>query len=403
MYLFRIRTLLVTVVTTILSTLFSCDSKENFTIKGSVSGADGEMLYITNIGIEKNTCVDSVKLSARGSFEFSLPRPECFDFYRLRLGKKSRQITVAIDSTETVVITANAANFADSCKIEGSPESVKIMELVVLERALQEQVSYLVTNSSPAIGETRSAIYNLISDFKRNICNQYIIPGSNKASAYYALFLRLNGEPIFDPIHNRFDSKCFSAVATSLNNIYPHATRAMHLYNVALKGMKTTRPNTQPDTLFIPESKIMNVSLFDIKLPDIDGDTVTLTSFKDKVVLLDFTIYGDARISSRNLALRELYGKYKERGFEIYQVSFDSDKHFWQISAENLPWVCVHDENAFASSYATLYRVDHIPTFFLINRANELVYRDEQIDDLEKVIESLLAEKPESVSESIKK
>ncbi len=393
MYIIRINMLFVAVVATIISSLFSCDSKEHFTIKGTVSNANGEMLYISNVGVEKTICLDSVKLRGKGSFEFYLPRPECYDFYRLRLGSKGRQITIAIDSVETVVVNTDAIHFADSCKIEGSPESVKIKELEALERALQEQVAYLIKNTSPAIGETRSAIYNLIFDFKRNVCNQYIVPGPNKASAYYTLFLRLNSEPIFDPLHNRFDSKCFSAVATSLNNIYPHATRAMHLYNVALKGMKTTRPNAVQDSLFISESKIKNVSLFDVELPDIDGDTISLTSLKGKVVLLDFTVYGDARISSRNLALRELYSEYKERGFEIYQVSFDADKHFWQVSAENLPWICVHDDNAFSSSYATLYRVEHVPTFFLINRENELVYRDEQVDDLKKTINVLLNNK----------
>lgn len=393
MYTYRINMLLVAVATTILSTLFSCDSKDSFTIKGTVSNANGKMLYISNIGVDRIVRLDSVKLKKNGTFEFSLPRPECYDFYRLGLGAKGRQITIAIDSVETVVVETDALHFADSCKIIGSLESVKIKELEKLEMALKEQVDYLIENTSPAIGETRSAIYNLIADFKRSICNEYIIPGPNKASAYYALFLRLNGEPIFDPLHNRFDSKCFSAVATSLNNIYPHATRAMHLYNVAVKGIKTTRPNVPKDTLYVSESKIKNVSLFDIELPNIDGDTISLTSLKGKVVLLDFTVYGDARISSRNLELRELYADYKERGFEIYQVSLDGDKHFWQISAENLPWICVHDENSFASSHAMLYRVDHIPTFFLINRENELVYRDEQVDDVRKTIETLLADK----------
>lgn len=393
MYIPRFGNIFFILAATIISTIFSCDSKDNFTIKGSVAGGKGATIYLSNVGIQKTTVLDSIKLGSNGDFEFKQPRPECYDFYRLQLNRKGRQITIAIDSTETVTVNTDANNFADSCKIEGSEESIKIKELVELENALHKQVAHLIKNSSPAIGETRVAIYQLINEFKHNICNQYIIPGPNKASAYYALYLRLNGEPIFDPLHNRFDSKCFSAVATSLNNTHPHSTRAMQIYNTALKGMKATRPYSAKDTLFIPTSNVTTTGLFDIKLPDIDGDSLSLTSLKGKVVLLDFTIYSDAKIGVRNIELRELYEKYRKQGFEIYQISFDNDKHFWQLSAENLPWMCVHDEEAFASYYATLYRVDKIPTFFLINRENELVYRDEQITDLNKTIEELLNDK----------
>ena len=371
----------------------ACQQAPRFTIEGKVENAAGRTLYLLNIGTNSTARIDSAKLGENGEFSFSHKSPDCYDFYALQLHNAPRRITIAIDSTETVNVTTTAAHFADSCSIEGSPESLKIMEIIALENALQEQVTNIINKKSPAIGETRAVIYNLLDEFKRNICSQYIIPSIDKASAYYALFLRVNGEPIFDPIHNRFDSKCFSAVATSLNNRYPHATRAMQIYNTAIKGIKANRQSTRRDSLFIPESKIKTISLFDIKLPNIDGEEVSLTSLKGKVVLLDFTIYSDAQIGVRNIELRELYNKYKNQGFEIYQISYDSDKHFWQTAADNLPWVCVRDEEGAASQYTTLYRVDKIPTFFLINRNNELVWRDEQLTDLNKTIETLLEEK----------
>ena len=87
-----------------------------------------------------------------------------------------------------------------------------------------------------------------------------------------------------------------------------------------------------------------------------------------------------------------MYAKYKEQGFEIYQISFDTDKHFWQTSASNLPWTCVRDGNGAASSYALLYNVRQLPTFYLINKDNEIVLRDNQITDLGKEIERLITQ-----------
>lgn len=156
--------------------------------------------------------------------------------------------------------------------------------------------------------------------------------------------------------------------------------------------MRATQP-VKRDTIYIETDNATAKGLFDIKLPNIDGDSITLTSLKGKVVMLDFTVYGDAKISARNLELREMYDKYKERGFEIYQISFDDNEHFWKTSASNLPWLCVRDAEGSTSYNLTLYRVQRIPTYFLINRANEVVLRDEQIEDINKSIEKLLNEK----------
>lgn len=331
-----------------------------------------------------------MKIARDEEFKFTAPRPECYDFYALNLQGSNRRITIAIDSTETVKIATDTAHFADSCTIEGSPESLRIKELIALEQSLQQQVNDLVKNSSPAIGETREKIYNIIGEFKQSIFKQYIGTGPHKASAYYALFLRLNGEPLFAPTKNRFDSHCFAAVATPLHNNTPHATRAIHLYNIATKGMRATRPAAQRDSLDIDSSKIEEIGLYEIRLPDVNGDTISLRSLKGKVVLLDFTLYSVAGISSRNIGLRNIYDKFHERGLEVFQVSFDQNESFWTNSAGNLPWICVRDGDGEMSRNIMLYNLQSLPTFYLINRDNELVARDNQIEDLEAAIEELL-------------
>lgn len=368
----------------------SCSQQETFTIKGNIANGEGHTLYLSHIGTQKSNYIDSAKLGKSGDFKFSYERPECYDFYRLQLDKKGRQITIAIDSTETVTINSDAKSFIDSCHIAGSPQSEKIAELTALEQALQTQVNTLIKNGGPMIGETRKTINTVIDEFKQNICKEFIVPAPHSASAYYALFLNINGTPLFDPLHIRFDSRCYSAVATSLNHHHPHATRAQHLSNLAIKSMRATQP-AKRDTIYIDSSN--TTGLFDIKLPNIDGDSVSLSSLKGKVVMLDFTVYGNAEISARNLELRELYDKYKERGFEIYQISLDGKEHFWKTSASNLPWLCVRDAAGPESYNLTLYRVQRIPTYFLINRANEIVLRDEQVEDINKSIEKLLSER----------
>jgi hypothetical protein len=54
-----------------------------------------------------------------------------------------------------------------------------------------------------------------------------------------------------------------------------------------------------------------------------------------------------------------------------------------------LPWISVRaDENN--NSFLTIYNVQTLPEFFLIDRGNNLVSRSQQIEDLDKAIEKLL-------------
>lgn len=383
-----------TFLATISFMLFSCNESYDgptFTINGTVKNADGKTLYLSNIGIEGITVLDSMELDENGHYKFVQPQPDSYEFYYLLL-KGERPITVAIDSTETVTIDCDANSFAESYIVNGSEETVKIKELNELQFALEKQVNGMINSKSPAIVKTRNDIYALIGEFKRNITRQYIAAAPGKANAYYALTLSLNGEPLFNPMVNRADSKCFAAVATNLQNRFPHSKRSHHLYEIAEKGMKTTQPAKQRE-IEVGETDIKTTGILDIKLPNAKGDSISLSSLGGKVVLLDFTLYEDARISSRNIMLRDLYSKYRSKGLEIYQISFDSREHFWQQSASNLPWICVRDGKGTASSNALLYNVQALPTFYLINRNNEIVLRDNQINDLEKEIKSLLEQR----------
>ena len=108
--------------------------------------------------------------------------------------------------------------------------------------------------------------------------------------------------------------------------------------------------------------------------------------------MLDFTAYTHPQSSARVLGLRNLYEKYRTQGLEIYQISLDENEHFWKTVVENLPWVCVRDSEGLYSRNAALYGVRELPTYFLINRAGEIIARDTAVKDLETEIQQLLKE-----------
>lgn len=367
--------------------LVACDSTPKFKVQGEVSGAQDKMLYLDLSGVTGINVLDSVELGSDGAFRFEVNRPDAPEFYRLRMDGKV--VNFAVDSTETVTIRSAAEKFDTDYVVEGSENNQKIKELVLLQAELQKKVVALAQNRDIPAGIAQDSLSAMVNGFKDKVKREYIYAAPNTTYAYFALFQTMNGYMIFDPLANKEDVKCFAAVATSMNNAYPHADRSRNLYNMVIKGMKNTRPVRQ-ETLEIDPSIIKEADIIDIQLKDLKGNVRTLTELKGKVVLVDFTVYNHTLSAAHNLALREVYNKHHSQGLEIYQISLDADEHFWKTSADNLPWICVRDANGAYSQYVSLYNVTDLPSLFLVGRDNVLKSRVEDVKDLESKVKSLL-------------
>ena len=199
----------------------------------------------------------------------------------------------------------------------------------------------------------QDSINKLLKDYKDTVKINYIYSAPNTTSAYFALFQKLNGYLIFDPLNSKEDVRCFAAVATSMNNNHPHSDRSKNIYNIVIKGMRNTR-TPRERVLEIPEDKISESGLIDISLRNLKGEKIKLSEQKGKVILLDFTIYQSANSTPHNYMLRDLYDQFASQGFDIYQVSLDADEHYWKTIVDNLPWICVRDENGVYSTIASL-------------------------------------------------
>ena len=369
--------------------LATCNEADKFHVKGNISEAEGKTLYFYANSIEGTTCLDSTKLKGDGAFEFSARNEsQCPEFYTLSL--EDNLIHLSVDSTETITIKASLPTMTTDYAVEGSDNCQKIKEIIAKQHQLQNQIVALEHNTSMYPGDITDSIKSLINDYKQVMIHDYIYKEPMKAYAYYAVSQVIRdlqgGFLLFDPYADRADIKVYATVATAWDGVYHDAARTEQLCNQVIEGMKNT---AQPDTkvVEIDEDKIQETGLIDLTLPDVDDNLHSLTSLKGKVVLLDFTLYGGPNSKERIRQMRSIYEKYSSRGFEIYQISLDDDLSFWRYQSENLPWICVHETNGTATK---VYGVNTLPTYFLINRANEVVKRSDMVSDVEKEIEALL-------------
>ncbi|MCF0159957.1 MAG: redoxin domain-containing protein [Bacteroidaceae bacterium] len=367
--------------------LSACDNTPKFTVQGYITDAKDQMLYFENIGLNGVEILDSAKLGSKGDFRFAGPVAEAPEFYRLRID--SRIINLAIDSTETVKVNAPFEGMATNYTIDGGDNNQKIKELSLKQIELQRNINTISQSKALAPGEIQDSIVNTIARYKQEVEKNYIYVNPGLSYAYFALFQTVNGYLIFDPINDKRDVRCFAAVATSWDNRYPHSDRAGNLHNIAIRGMKNVR-GPQVREVEIDPDKIQEANVVNLALPDVKGRIRNLTDLQGKVVLLDFTIYNHTSSAARNMQLRDLYDKYKNRGFEIYQVSLDSDEHFWKTNADNLPWICVRDANGLYSTNLTIYGVTNLPTFFVLDRTSTPQGRSESVEDLEAEINKYL-------------
>ena len=371
-----------------LTMLAACGGKE-FKVEGEVANAKDSVLYFENVGLDGISVLDSVRLGDDGKFAFSEAAPEAPEFYRLRISDQI--INVAIDSTEVITVKTQYPQMATKYDISGSDNNLKIKELALKQIDLQVRAIFLERSGSLPMIALRDSLQRMVNTYKEEVKRDYIFKEPFKSYAYFALFQTLGPWLIFDPKNNSEDSKVFAAVATSWDTFHPGALRGENLHNIAIEGLKNARiMEAKRQAQSVDQTKIVESGVIEVELPDNHGQMRRLTDMAGKVVLLDFHLFAMEDSPKRILMLREYYNKYHAQGFEIFQVSLDSDEHFWKQMTAALPWICVRDADGLGSRLAVSYNVPELPEFFLIDRNNNLIKRSTQIEDLDVEIKKLL-------------
>ena len=133
----------------------------------------------------------------------------------------------------------------------------------------------------------------------------------------------------------------------------------------------------------------------DFRAQNLEGKSVSLSDFagKGKYVLVDFWASWCAPCRKSMPALKNVYDKYKDRGFDVVGISLDTSRDAWQKAAKDLelPWYHMSDLKGGPDSVASaIYHVNAIPYTMLLSPDGTVMATNLSADSLDKTLAKVL-------------
>ncbi|MFA5329620.1 MAG: TlpA disulfide reductase family protein [Prolixibacteraceae bacterium] len=332
----------------------SCQSaKEEYSIKGTITGVDTGKVYLQKIVDGQPQTIDTAEIVG-GKFSFK-GKMEMPDLRILRLNDRDYFAQFFLDNSN-ITMVANKDSLRNT-KITGSPTQdvfkLYISEMEKLNKevmALQEKYQSAMSTGNSADADKVKIDYQAMIDNNKVYTKNFIKEHTNSVVSPFILLNQL-----VDQIDE-------SELESITNSFAPEIDSSE--YVVKLKDMLAEKKKTA-----------IGVEAPDFTMNDTEDKPVQLSSLRGKVVLVDFWASWCGPCRQENPNVVKLYQKYHDKGFEILGVSLDRTKDDWlkAIKDDNLSWIHVSDLQYWQNAVARQYGVNAIPQSFLLDKDGKII------------------------------
>lgn len=372
---------ILSILLTTMLALTACNQapKDRFTIEGSVKGAAGEVVKMIEFTLEDAVTVDSVVLAEDGSFSISSSNSEP-TVYMLTLANAG-MIPVLIENGEVIKITTSAEQFIIDAQVEGSAGTTELIAYFKQFNSFQEQVAALNEElmpfaETPEFEQKRAEAqekYKSYEEAQKDYVKTFIDGNKNGVVPVFASLYAAN----FISPESDFD--WFFGLLSRFKDEHPTSkytawfTQFVEPYS-NLAALQPGKPAP------------------DFKLPTPEGDSISLSDYRGKYVLVDFWASWCGPCRQENPNIVKMYNRFKDKNFEILGVSLDKERAGWvkAIADDQLTWKQVSDLKFWDSMVTGLYAIQSIPATLLVDPDGNIVARNLRGPELEEKIASLL-------------
>jgi thiol-disulfide isomerase/thioredoxin len=371
--------------------LLSCNGEgSTFKVTGNLDNGEGMMIYLKEMTSTEMIPVDSTLIDDTGGFELNGTSPEN-RFYAIHTLPESF-IYILAGKGDKITIEGDAQALASTYRVAGSEDSRLIRELTEEQNktlARIYQLNRIFTDSvhSPNFMEIKlglDSIYDGILESHRKYTFAFIEDNLHSQASLMALYQQIG--PRFYVLDPEKDFKYFSMVDSSLGILYPESDAVQDLHR-QVDELKRKKLVESMSAARLQEGTVAP----EIALPNPDGDTVLLSSLRGSYVLLDFWASWCPPCRLENPNLVKLYGKYHDKGFEIYQVSLDKSRDAWirGIEEDELHWIHVSDLRFWNSIVVPVYDIQGIPMSYLLDKKGRIMAQNLRGETLDQKLKEI--------------
>lgn len=357
-------------------TLSACKPKtadvagDSYQISGSLTGLANDTILLIH-RTEDATIIDTA-VAKGGSFSFTgkLAEPQTYLLQWMREGKRQRKEFFV----ENVAISISGhVDSADQIRISGSNTQKKYDEFLALVKPLDLQMDSLdkvagkLEEKDKAQMAAIDTAYNLLEGQKKNVAAKFV---SENATSLVAPFIVLRTFAV-EPVTGLLD--------TIFKSLDDNAQKGF--YGKQLSSLIASLKQTEIGALAPAFS-----------LNDTSGKTVSLESYKGKVVLVDFWASWCVPCRHENPNVVKAYRQYHPKGLEILGISLDEKRDKWitAISKDTLTWQHVSDLKGWNNVVAKQYAVRSIPNNYLIDKDGKIIAKGLHGEELQKKLAEVL-------------
>jgi peroxiredoxin len=366
----RIRLTLIAACAAIL--ISSCKERSTFTISGTVNKPGVlKKIYLLVSDSTQISVIDSATLDAKNEFVFKHPSAYA-NLYKLRVG--GNVFDFVAKNGDEIKFTTDLSDATHNYEVSGSETSEKIKEFNKISNFYGDKNAKLsdeYTAKSQALGkESDSLISIYMPMFQKNISDysvevlKFVDKNKKSLAGFYA--------------------------ATSLDQ-YKYEKQLV-AYSEDIKDDFKDNPAVQTFIKQMQAAKPVSVGhkAPDFTMQSIDGKAVKLADYKGKYVMLDFWASWCGPCRKENPNVVKQYNLYKEKGFNILGISLDTDKKDWKgaINADGLKWTHVSELQRFDGPTERLYRIEAIPSNFIIDPQGVIVAKNIAGPELEQFLKT---------------